>query len=147
MSEWISGWIEELSSPKENKLALCPFAKKAWDNNEVKVVKSQNLWESVHKEVSEFGQYKVVLCIQPTPEQDYLELETACSALNNWFAFEEQDIWLLASEMHGENIVFVQKRSELNVASRSLEKLGYYVDYNKEDFERLIDRRRHLGER
>ena len=145
MSEWVSEWVQELSSSKENKLPLCPFAKKAWDNNEVKVVESQNLWELVHKEVTEFDSHKVVLCIQPTPEQDYLELEAGCSALNSWFAYEGQDIWLLSSEMHGENIVFVQKRSELNVAARALEQLGYYVDYNEEDFERLIDRRRRLG--
>lgn len=144
MTEWVSGWAQELSTPRIDGIALCPFAKKAWDNNEVKVVESQNLWEAVHKEVSRFGSHKVVLCIQPAPEQDYVELEAACSALNHWLAFEGQDIWLLSSEMHGSSIVFVQKASELEAASRSLEKLGYYAGYTAEEFERLINQRRRL---
>lgn len=144
MTEWVSGWAQELSTPRTDGIALCPFAKKAWDNNEVKVVESQNLWETVHEEVSGFGPHKVVLCIQPAPEQDYVELEAACMALNRWFAFNRQDIWLLSSEMRGNSIVFVQKASELEAASRSLEKLGYYADYTAEEFERLIAQRQRL---
>ena len=144
MTEWVSGWVQELSTPRKNGTALCPFAKKAWDNNEVKVVESQNLWEAVYKEVAQFGRHKVVLCVQPAPEQNYVELEAACSVLNNWLAFDGQDIWLLSSEMHGNSIVFVQKASELEAASRSLEKLGYYTDYTAEEFERLINQRRKL---
>jgi hypothetical protein len=145
MTEWVSGWVQELSAPRKNGIALCPFAKKAWDGNEVKVVESQNLWAAVHKEVSEFGSHKVVLCIQPIPEQEYAELEAGCGALNHWFAFDGKDVWLLSSEMHGCSIVFVQKRSELNTASHSLERLGYYTDYAAEEFGRLIEQRRNLS--
>lgn len=145
MSNWISSWVQELSAPRKGMLPQCPFAKKAWDDQEVKVVVSQDLWQTVHKEVSDFGSHKVVLCLQPEPQYEYVELEAACSALNHWFAFEGQDIWLLSSEMNGNSIVFIQKLSELETASHSLEKLGYYVDYSEEDFDRLIGQRRRLG--
>ena len=145
MTEWVSGWAQELSTPRTDGIALCPFAKKAWDSGEVRVVEDQDIWSAVHQEIDCFGTHRVVLCIQPDPEQDYVELETACMALNRWFAFEEKDIWLLSSQMNDSNIVFIQRHSELDTASRSLEKMGYYADYSEEDFERLIQQRRNLS--
>jgi len=144
MTEWVSGWVQELSTPQSNGIAQCPFAKKAWDSGEVKVIEAQDLWAAVHQEIDCFGTHRAVLCIQPDPEQDYAELEAACNALNKWFAFEGLDIWLLSSQMNDSNIVFIQRHSELDTASRSLEKMGYYVGYSDEDFDRLIKQRRDL---
>lgn len=145
VTDWVAGWIEELSSAQGEKMPQCPFARKAWQADEVKVIESQELWKAVYDEVCGFGEHKVVLCIQPVPEQEYTELEAACNALNHWFSSEQRDIWLLSSERNGSSIVFIQKLSELELASRSLEKLGYYSEYSAEDFERLIDMRRRLN--
>lgn len=144
MTAWISEWVQQLSTSQPGEIPQCPFAKKAWDTKEVKVVESQDLWQVVYEEVSGFGDYKVVICIQPEPEQEYIELESACSALNHWFACEDRDVWLLSSQMKGNNMVFIQRLSELELASRSLEKLGYYGGYSEEDFDRLIGQRRRL---
>lgn len=144
MTQWVADWVEKLSTAQGAGVPQCPFAKKAWQDNVVKVVESQDLWQTVCREASELGKHKVVLCVQPIPEQEYTELEAACNALNHWFAFEKRDIWLLSSERNGNSIVFIQKLSDLESASRSLEKLGYYVDYSDEDFERLIGQRRRL---
>lgn len=140
MKQWVHDWIQELSDTR-----TCPYAKNAWNKGEVRVVEDQDLWRRVYQEAKNFGSHKVVLCVQPKPQQEYSELEAACNSLNHWFAFEGRDIWLLSSEMHGNSIVFIQKLSELESASRSLEKLGYYEDYSDEDFERLITQRRRLG--
>lgn len=145
MIDWVAGWALELSSAQDGEMPQCPFAKKAWQAGEVKVIESQELWKTVYDQVHGFGKHKVVLCIQPVPEQEYTELEAACNALNYWFSFEQRDIWLLSSEKNGSSIVFIQKLSELELASHSLEKLGYYSDYSAEDFERLIDMRRRLN--
>ena len=141
MSQWVASWVEDLSKPSaETGVALCPFAKKAWDSGDVKVVESQDLWGAVHKEVQDFGEYKVVVCAREGFNESYAELEAACTALNRWFAFKGVDIWLLGSHMD-KTIVFVQRLSELAAASRALEKLGYYAGYSDEDYQRLIAQR------
>lgn len=141
MSQWVASWVEDLSKPNaETGMALCPFAKKAWDAGDVKVVETQDLWSAVHQEVETFGQHKVVVCARDGFEESYEELEAACTALNRWFAFKGMDIWLLASHMD-KTLVFVQRLSELVLASRALEKLGYYAGYADEDYQRLIAQR------
>lgn len=144
MTQWVQEWVKELSRPNEmTGLAECPFAQKAWDQGAVKVVESQQLWDAVHREVEGFGEHKVVMCVQPDPEQDYEELEAACAALNRWFAFKGMDLWLLSYQID-HAIVFIQTLSELDSASVALEKLGYYQHYDSEDYDRLIAQRRLL---
>lgn len=144
MKQWVKNWIADLSKVNKNsKLSLCPFAGKAWDQGAVSVVHTDNLWDSVHDAVLNFGNFKVVMCIQEEQDQEYAELEIECAALNRWFAYNNMDIWLLSS--HREyTIIFVQRLSELDTASVALEKLGYYKTYKKEDYDRLILHRRTL---
>lgn len=144
MKQWVEGWIAELARTDMNTgLAQCPFAKKAWDQGAVNVVHTDDLWKSVHEAVQNFGKYKVVMCIQEEMDQEYEALELECSALNRWFAFNKQDIWLLAS--HKDYCtVLVQRLSELDSASVALEKQGYYAEYEQRDYDRLILQRRVL---
>lgn len=145
--QWVKEWIAELSVPDgKTGVPLCPFAKKAWDKGQVKIVETDDLWGTVHQEVSEFGSHKVVMCVQDDPQQDYEELEARCDALNNWFAFVGMDIWLL-SYQKDKAVVFVQPLSDLDSAATALEKLGYYAEYSPEDYDRLIQKRRVLRER
>lgn len=144
MSQWVADWVDNLLKPDASTgVALCPFAKKAWDAGDVKVVETQDLWAVVHKEVENFGEHKVVVCVRDGFEESYDELEAACIALNRWFAFRGMDIWLLASHTD-KTLVFIQRLSELDSASIALEKLGYYRNYLPEDYERLVVQRRVL---
>lgn len=144
MNEWVQNWISDLTKPDSvTGIPLCPFAQKAWDQGHVKVVNTDNLWNAVHAEIENFGEHRLVMCIQDEITHDYASLEAACSALNRWFSFTDKDIWLLSSQMN-RDIVFIQRLSELDAASVALEKLGYYDAYDKEDYERLIGQRRLL---
>jgi len=144
VTHWVQAWAEELSRPNEvTGMAECPFAKKAWDQGAVKVVEDPDLWDAVHREVQHFGEHKVVICVQENRDQSYEELEAACAALNRWFAFKGMDIWLLSSIVD-KTMVFIQALSELDSASVALEKLGYYREYEPQDYERLILQRRRM---
>lgn len=144
IQNWIKNWIGDLSKiDKRIGVALCPFASKAWDQGAVNVIHTDDLWESVHKEVKSFGKHKVVLCMQNDMSQDYEDLELECAALNRWFSFNNMDIWLLSS-YKDYAIVFIQRLSELDSASAALEKLGYYEGYEKADYDRLVMQRRNL---
>lgn len=144
MNEWLQDWVADLAKPSPvNNIPLCPFAQKAWDQGAVKVVQTDDLWKCVFEEVQNFGEHKVVVCIQDEINQDYVEFEAACLALNRWFSFTNIDIWLLSSHKE-RSIIFIQRLSELDSASVALEKLGYYKNYNEEDYNRLVLQRRLL---
>ena len=72
---------------------------------------------------------------------DYATLEEECMALNRFFSESKLDLWLL-SYMGEEAVVFVQRWSELENAAAKLEKLGYYKNYNPDDYKRHILMRR-----
>ena len=52
--------------------------------------------------------------------------------MNEWFAANKIDLWLLAFQTDF-TMVFIQRLSELDEASKKLEKMGYYENYTKED--------------
>ena len=135
------------SDPETNGTPLCPFAKQAWHKGQVDVQIDQDLWGLVCREIEKFdGTYKVVMCVQEEPEQDYFELEASCHALNRWLAHTGVDIWLL-SYLEGIAIVFIQTLSDLDDAADILQKLGYYENYPADDYQRLIKQRSELRRR
>jgi len=146
VKELLEDWIlNELSIPSEetNGLPLCPYAKKAWLNNEVRLVwQDEDLWKRVFTEIDNFDDtYKVVICGIEDSEQTYEELESFCFALNARFAHEGKDIWLLSFE--GDyTMVFIQRLSHLDRAAAWLERKGYYNNYSQEDYKKLIADRR-----
>jgi hypothetical protein len=97
----------------------------------------------VCQEAKNFGSHKVVMCIQEDPQYTYDELDGGCASLNQWFAYTNMDIWLLSYQID-RAIVFLQPLSELDTASVALEKLGYYKNYESDDYNRLIKLRRKL---
>jgi hypothetical protein len=128
-------------------LPMCPYAKQAWSKGQVKVIDTSSLWDTVHEQVDRFdGSYKVVMCVQEEPEQDYFALDAACMALNRWFVYAGRDIWLLAYQ-EDRAIVFIQTLSDLDDAADTLQKLGYYDKYAAEDYQRLIKQRSELRRR
>ena len=149
MIRWIDDWVEKLAEPDPdtNNVPLCPYAKQAWNKGQVKVIETASLWDTVHEQVDQFnGSYKVVMCVQEEPEQDYFELDAACMALNRWFVYTGLDIWLL-SYQEDRAIVFIQTLSDLDDAADTLEKLGYYEKYDGDDYQRLVKLRSELRRR
>ena len=98
--------------------APCPFAKKAFKDNKLKIIEcGDDLWKEVAKQSKDFdSRYSVVICTQEEPNQTYEQVESAC---------------------------IVQKLSELDDASQKLEKMGYYENYEPEDYVKLILNRRY----
>ena len=149
VNQWVGEWAEALSKPDDqtNGVPLCPFAKQVWNKGQVDVQKDEDLWGLVCREVEKFdGTYKVVMCVQEEPDQDYFELDAACMALNRWFVYSGLDIWLL-SYQEDRSIVFIQTLSDLDDAADILHKLGYYDNYPADDYQRLIKQRSELRRR
>ena len=149
INQWIEEWVEALSEPDlgVNGAPLCPYAKNAWNKGQVDVQIDQDLWGLVTREVDKFdGTYRVVMCVGEESNQDYFEVEAACNALNNWFALKGLDIWLL-SYQEDKTVVFIQRLSDLDDAADTLHKLGYYENYDADDYQRLIQQRRKLRRR
>jgi len=126
--------------------APCPYARKAFKDSKLKVVKCfsrQDLWEKVSVESKSFDpQYSVIICAEEDPSQTYDEVEAGCIAMNEWFALNKMDVWLLAFQRWNFTMIFVQKLSELDDASQTLEKMGYYESYEPDDYLNLILYRR-----
>ena len=126
--------------------APCPYAKKAFNENKLKVVECfsrQDLWETIAVQCKNFSnKHSIIICLEEEPSQTYEEVEAACIAMNEWFAYNKMDIWLLAFQTNF-TMVFIQRLSELDDASQKLEKVGYYKNYDPEDYVNLILNRRH----
>jgi len=63
-------------------------------------------------------------------------------ALNKFFDLTKTDLWLLAYMGVEETVVFIQKWTELENAAAKLEKLGYYKNYEPDDYKRHVLMRR-----
>jgi hypothetical protein len=141
----IRDWAEELSKPTAhtNGVAACPFALPAVKNHEVKILVSDGLWTDVLHEAAKFFStgYKVTMVFDYSYDYDYDKLEQECMALNRFFESAGIDIWLLAY-LREHAIVFIQRWTELENAAAKLEKLGYYTNYDPQDYERHILARR-----
>ena len=145
MNDFIRRWIMEDLSPvnPDSGFALCPYAKKAWLHERVKVVVCDgDLWDRVADECVNFDSNNALtVCIDEDPDRSYDELEAACMAMNSYFSVTKQDLWVLVFEAEVA-IIFIQKLSELDDASQKLEKVGYYEQYDPEDYIKLILARR-----
>ena len=141
----IRDWAEELAKPTEhnNGVAACPFALPAVLAGEVKTVITADLWTEVLEECAKFAspKHKVAMLFNYEYEGEYADLEEQCMSLNSFFASAGIDLWLL-SYMGEEVVVFVQRWSELENAAAKLEKLGYYKNYEPDDYKRHILMRR-----
>lgn len=151
MRELIEEWIHtDLSVvDKDAGFAPCPFAKKALHDGKLRVVEcldTEDLWLTIATQCKNFNnEHSVVICVEEEAEQPYDQVEAACVAMNNWFAVNKIDLWLLAFQTNF-TMVFIQRLSELDEASKKLEKMGYYENYTKEDFITLILTRRRKRE-
>lgn len=151
MRELIEEWVHNDLSVVDPDIgyAPCPFAKKALRDDRLRVVECisrQDLWETVAAQCKNFSnKHSVIICLEEEPSQTYEEVESACVAMNEWFACNKLDLWLLSFQTDF-TMVFIQRLSELDDASKILEKTGYYKSYSKEDYLNLILTRRRRRE-
>jgi len=151
MRELIEEWVHNDLSVIDPDVgyAPCPFAKKALKDNKLLVVECfdrEDLWRTIAAKCKNFSKkHSVIICLEEEPSQTYEEVESACVAMNEWFACNKLDLWLLSFQTDF-TMVFIQRLSELDDASRILEKTGYYKNYSKEDYLNLILTRRRRRE-
>ena len=143
LEDWI---LDELCKPDEfvNGNALCPFARNAWLSEKVKTREEVgDIWDAVYEEIATFDDtYQVVVCGNYGEKYTYDDLEAGCFALNGWLAATGVDIWLLSFKDKGLNMIFVQRLTDLDNASAKLERLDYYVNYDPDDYHRLVETRK-----
>ena len=129
--------------------APCPYAKKAFIDKKLLVIECldrEDLWKTISGRCKNFSdKHSVIICFEEEPSQTYEEVEAACIAMNEWFACNKLDLWLLSFQTDF-TMVFIQRLSELDDASKILEKTGYYKNYTKEDYLNLILNRRRRRE-
>ena len=143
LEDWI---LDELCKPDEfvNGNALCPFARNAWLSEKVKTREEVgDIWDAVYEEIATFDDtYQVVVCGNYGDKYTYDDLEAGCFALNGWLAATGVNIWLLSFKDKGLNMIFVQRLTDLDNASAKLERLDYYVNYDPDDYRRLVEMRK-----
>ena len=143
LEDWI---LDELCKPDEfvNDNALCPFARNAWLSEKVKTREEVgDIWDAVYEEITTFDDtYQVVVCGNYGDKYTYDDLEAGCFALNGWLTATGVDIWLLSFKDKGLNMIFVQRLTDLDNASAKLERLNYYVNYDPDDYRRLVETRK-----
>ncbi|QDP47820.1 MAG: hypothetical protein Unbinned3138contig1001_39 [Prokaryotic dsDNA virus sp.] len=158
----IKNWsrqVLEKPSTHFNGLPPCPYARQAWSSESVKVdfgnaetiIKHCNNWDE-----------KVELLIVVAENWDFKKLEEWCEEQNNILAkddltlmafvpdddaqdtgqpIEEQENWdSLIEELYA--MVFIQRLSLVNGASKKLERKGYYKNCTAEFLEYVFKRRK-----
>jgi hypothetical protein len=152
LEEYLQGWIEELNIPNDyNQGPRCPYAKAVWDNSKAKIVKCPNynilqFWAAVSEECEDFDTSKDITIIASDKMYDTHEIDVVVDALNIYLNVQNKDLWILASCNDLFSMVFIQKITKLDDASKILEKTPYYDKGNPNDFSKYVTRRRILRE-
>ena len=125
--------VLEIPSKELNNLPACPYAKQVWKNETYKFDindKFNTLKDCVNKFVNgNYNKYQIVIwtSYEYPDSQQYFE---------GYLEYDQE-------EQNEYAMVFVQKLSEVNQASKDLEKKGYYKNFPIEIYNSLIlDRRR-----
>ena len=148
IKDWAFGQLSRVSEQFSN-LSPCPYAKAAFVNEKVSFVEAdyRDFLDVVTKETLNFTGEKDVIIVYSKHNPFGLDyLEGSVEAMNFALNHMKKDIWLLG--FHNEwTMVFIQKITKLDDASIDLEKKGYYNNYNKDQFEHYVAKRRKLRNR
>jgi len=161
---WSHNFLE-IPNVKLNGLPPCPYARKAWADNQVKFSINTGL-DGLREEIEKFDTHKhdiVVWADEDMPPIEYLD--GWCDGMNEAFSVAGIDLHLMvfhpeydASEagldfldesgITSEELVycmiFVQRLSILDDAAISLEKSGYYKHFPEDTYQSLVIERRKL---
>lgn len=164
---WSAEVLEVPSKHLPNNLAPCPYAKAAWEDDKVEVFEVERILDGTVREADRFHTHDKDLVIVasynlPDPD-DFLD---SMDLLNNIYAHRDIHIMVFHPSYGAEEanldflydhdwesgidreycMVFIQKLSQVDAASRKLEKLGYYLAFSEDDFFNLVlERRRRVS--
>ena len=150
LEKYLEEWILRLDEPQEfYQGSRCPFAKSAWNNNRAKVVKSFHpdinvFWATVAEECENFNQEFDIIIVVSNSIYDIQNIDSAVDALNIYLNTQNKDLWLLQSCNDLYSMVFIQKITALDDASKILERTPYYDKMRPDVFDKLIIYRRIL---
>jgi len=142
--EYLTKWVEEvLSVPHEllNSLPVCPFAKSAILNNQVKFIRTSDYNTDISEKLSLWNDSDHAVVFVCDDDIDPIKFAEDVKQLNKQFL--PQDLVLLEDHVsieepfHGikfnngkYNIVIAQRLHSINEASRSLARSGYYINWS-----------------
>jgi uncharacterized protein YwgA len=152
----VRDWSKEVL---ETENPVCPYAKKTWENNKANIIISNNIyWKDLYKKATNFpNEYDVVIYCDFNVDLHVDIFNDRINLLNTFFT--QHNLWFMGFhqehqeksvveqdhfEPHFEdsyNMIFMQKLDKLNKASETLEKIGYYKDWEYEDFQGILKRR------
>jgi len=163
IKEDILSWSKdflEIPNKHLNNFPVCPYAKKTRLDNHINIIEhndSSTYLEAVIKEADNFkGKISIVACSDLSITAD--ELADYIHALN--YVYVPRDVYLMAShpEDFDEEIdflqdtawesdndflmVLIQSFDELEEASTSLKKIGYYDNWNEDYFSGTVEQRK-----
>ena len=156
LEDFTNDWINWLGETDKDHIgtdtvyegARCPFAKKARDEGRIKYAKvydyfcAYDYWEAVSKECDEFDDtYDVVLVVAKSNESHINpdQMSGGVDGLNTFLNEQRKDIWLLTKIDGMYTIVMIQRITDLDNASKQLEKQGYYIGhYSEEQMEKVV---------
>ena len=157
-----SKYVLEVPSVHLNGLPPCPYARKAWIENNVKVVESEDILSDALMNRTLVKEYDLVVVASydlPDPE----DMQEAIEKYNDVFASEDLHFMLFHPEYGAEEaeldflydtewesgieeeycMVFIQKLSKVDDYSLQLEKKGYYDAFPEDEYQTLVlDRRK-----
>lgn len=156
--------VLEVPNAHLNGMPPCPYARKAWRENKVLVIESDNFAEDVARycrEFYEFGKELIVVATYDIPDIDELsELvddlhekfpNLHCMQFHPDYGAEDAEMDFLTDNDwesgadYAYAMLFIQDLSLVVETSDRLEPLGYYAAYPTDEYESLvINRKRRL---
>ena len=141
--EYLTKWIEEvLSTPHTllNNLPICPFARKAILDNQVKFIRTSNYVTDITNELTVWDDSVHAMLFVCDDDIDPEQFALDVVELNKQFLPHDlvllEDHVKIEESFHGTtfnngkyNIVIVQRLRSINDASRSLARSGYYINW------------------
>ena len=153
---WLENWIIALNEVTPvHQGPRCPYAKLVWDNKRAKIVKlpgadATEFWLRIIEECNNFNDDNDIIIIATEANPyilHYEQINGGVDALNCSLNVQNKDIWLLPSCNDFYTMVFAQRITKIDDASKALEKTPHYKQMHPLFFDKFITRRRQLRER
>lgn len=156
--------VLEVPSPYLKGLPPCPYARKAWRDNKVLVIESDNFEADLRRHCQDFYEFDKELVVVATYDiPDINDLASLVETLHSEFPHlhcmqfhpdygpEEAELDFLfdndweSSTAYEYSMVFIQDLKLVVESSDRLESLGYYAAYPRDEYEELVvNRKRRL---
>lgn len=155
-----SKYVLEVPNPHLNGLPACPYARKAWLDNKVKVLEVDNVLLSALEHRHLISKYDLVI-VASYEIPDAETMQAMVEHYNDLGAHEDLHFMLFhpdygaedaeldflyehdwESELEDYCMIFIQRLSQVDDASLQLEGKGYYSTFPKHEYQTLVlDRR------